>query len=697
MEKYSCGNVSATFHFAVSYSVAGEGRKTAVDYGTASLDIEREKMSFENGDFVTRLRITNTSGKALKLLSAYPILTDDLQIGDFSSSDWKVLNGSRQLDDVPASCVLGKRDYAFCQAVNRLSAEGMPIRDYTQGDAVLYGDGLTVIKAGKTFVCLEIITNDIQLTDISISSDCKGALKAIRLGGEFGSLIDDGETVYTDWVRVVVGGNFARLVDDYALRKNEMSCNVKSCENAGIYKITDIISPEQLSERLAFLRSLRAPFEYVEISGKWYSKVGDWEDASGVNISHLASLINKSGYRAGVHTMPFLVDKDSELFAFENKWLLRHGDGSYCTYEANGKMYGILDVSNSECLEWISMLYSRLSVQGYYLHHVDHTMSFVLQKDVVLSNPNVTISQAYKNAIKTIKEAIGEEGYLYASNAFAPMLCAIADAVQVCSDIDVLQKAESANVYAKLVNQCAHRAYSTLWWNNACGFEFSPDFSPKYSLAEKKFLLACEYITGSPLNAGDLTTNDHLKTLRVLYPKMELKIYPRDVFGDSTYVSVVDVEVCDSYHTVCFFNNSFTEVDLSFKLDSSLCGGYVDHASEYTVSSYFGRMHVYDCKYDNVIKLGTIPPNSCEIVKIVKNDVPSILLSDMHFSMGGEVKVSLKNSIVTVAGKNLFNCRGNYVISLPKDMRCLDGKREFSVTLNGAGEFSYEKPVKKVD
>ena len=395
--------------------------------------------------------------------------------------------------------------------------------------------------------------------------------------------------------------------------------------------------------------------------------------------------------------MPFLVDKSSELFTSDNKWLLRHGDGSYCTYEVDGRLYAVLDVSNPACVEWISMLYSRLSALGYYLHHVDHTMSFVLQKDVVLADSKITVAQAYKNAMKAIKNAIGEEGYLHASNAFTPMLCGIGDSVQVCSDISTLQKNENSNICSKLVNQCAFRAYNSLWWKNTCGFEISPEFSQKYSLAEKKFLLACEYIAGSDVNVSNLNANEQLKTLRVLYPKVDLKVYPRDVFCENTYLSIVDVEVCDSHHTVCFFNNSFTEVDLTFRLDSSLCGGYVDHSSEYVVSTYFSRMHVYDCKYDNIIRLGTISPNSCEIVKIAKCDIPVVLFSDMHFSMGGELNISLDRDTVRVSGKNPFNCRGNYVVALPKNMKCSDGKREFSVFVNGAGEFSYEKTIKNVD
>lgn len=697
MERYSCGNVNATFHFAVSYCVVGETKKTAVDYGTASLDIERERICIEAGDFLTRLRIANTSGTMLKLMAAYPILTDDLSIGGIPSWDWRVYNGSRQLNDVPATCILGEKDHSFAQASDRLHDEGMPRRDFTSGDKVLYGDGITIIKAGKTYVSLEIITNENQLTDISISTDCKGDVKAIRLGGEFNCLMDTDEVIYTDWVRVSVGGNFIRLIDDYAMQRRAM-CEIESCrKDSAVYRIDGDISADAVSERLAFLRSLRAPFDYVEIGKKWYSKIGDWEAAPGINKSHLAGLINKNGYKAGIWTSPFLADKDSELVETEKSWLLRHADGSLCTYEADGKVFAVLDVSSPDCLEWLSMLYKSLSASGFYMHHIDHTMAFAIQKDVILRDPKLNIAKAYRNAMQVIKRAIGDEGYMHVTNGFMPMLCGVADSVQICSDIDKMQNSGSCNIIPKLVNQCALRSYTASWWNNVCGFDIDSEFAAKYSPAEKKCLLTCQYISGSPAVVSDITTNEQLKALRCVYPPVAVKSYVRDAFCDSAYISAVDVEVNDSYHTVCFFNNSFADAELSFRLDSNTCGGYVDHASQYNISTYFGRARVYDCTYDDIIKLGTIPANSCEIVKIAKSDRPQIMLSDMHFSMGGELEIDLDGSCVRAKGRNLFNCRGNYVVALPKDMQCVDGKREFSFTVNGEGDFVYEKQIRKVN
>jgi len=692
MEKFESGLVTATVHYAVSYCVVGETKKTALDFPTASLDIERENICLDKDKYITRLRLTNISGSMLKLMNAYPIITDDLKIGDTQSSSWSVFCGSRQLNDVPATCAMGFRDFSFKQCVNRLSDEGLLPRDYSEGDAVLYGDGIGIIKAMKTFVSLEVLTNDIQLTDISVSLYSNGELKALRVGGEFNCLLNDGDTVYTDWVSMGTSGNFTRLLEEYAVNRKEMN-GVKTPripEGVYVLKQSDF---QSASEKISFLKGVKAPFDYIEISEGWQNSIGDWENCDSVGVRNLATQINKSGYRAGLWTSPFLVEKNSKLYESKKHWILRHADGSVCTYDMDGVTYAILDVSSEEVLDWLSMTYCRLSANGVYMHHIAHTGAFVVQKDIVLTDPKKTMVSAYKKAFKVISDAIGDEGRTFVTDGFMPALCGLADTVQICSEKKIFDAFGDGNSLPKIINQTAFRAHMSFWWNNCSGETIS--FGKSMDDSDIKYYLVSSYISGSGIVVSDIDNNDELKVLKTIYPPVKTVTYPRDAFGDETYISVVDVEVNDSYHTLCFFNHSFTHKQLSFRLDSKTCGGYVDHASRYNISSYFGRTRVYDCKYDEIISLGNISPNSCEIVKIAKSDKPQVALSNMHFSMGGELNVFMTEDTVRVVGENPFNCKGNYVVALPEEYVCHDGRREFSFTVNGAGAFTYEKPFRK--
>ena len=694
MEKFVNGSCSTTIHCALSYCVLGESKKTTIDYGTSSVEMEREKICLDNSHYLTRLKITNISGTLVKLLAGYPIITDDFSVGDKPSSQWEIFNGTRQLNDVPATCVLGEKDSSFAECVNRLSEEGAVQKDYRIGDTTLSGDMICVIKSGKQYVSLEVLTGDHTLNDISISSDCNGTVKAIRIGGEFNCLMEDGDVVYTDWVRISTGGNFMRLIEDYAeTRKAMSSVNLSSDIKPSVYQIKEDFSHDSISEKLAFLKGLKAPFAYVELGNGWQNTFGDWESAEGINITTLAYQINKSGYKAGLWTAPFLVDKNSEFLETNKKWILRHADGSACTYELWGNEYFILDVSSEECLEHIEMMYQRLSATGFYMHNVDYTCAFAIQKDVVLLDPTVTVVQAYTKAMKTIKSSIGDSGYLYVSNGFLSPLTGIADTTQITSSVNVMSNRSKNNIIPRLINQASMRGFMSKWWHNTTSPIIDKEFTSKFSQSELRMFMVLEYLTGGMPHVIDISTADELKLLKCLMPAVQLSSNPRMAFDEGAFIKVVDVEVNKDYHTICFFNHSFSDVDLTFRLDNMSCGGYVDRSSDYNVSSYFGRIKQKHCGYNDIINMGKLSANSCEIVKIAKTDKPQVLFSDMHFSMGGEVEISTNGKTVSVKGNNPFNCKANYVVSLKKGDVLSDGREEFSFSVNGAGPFSYEKTI----
>jgi len=696
MEKFVSGALSVTVHSCVTYCVVGKNKATALDDGNEDIAICRENLRLSSDSYITRLKITNKSGTMMKLISAYPFISDDMKMGDIPSSDWMVLNGTRQLNDIPCVCTLGIRDEAFYKAVNRLSEEGIMLKNCENGDAVISGDLITVIKAGKSYAAIEILAEENQLTDISLSIDCNGALKAVRAGGDYNCLLEDGDIKMTDWVRISEGGNYLRLIDDYTVHNEGVYAeSIHSRERALVYSVTEDMTFENLCDKLSLASHMKTPFDYFVIGNGWQKAFGDWEgnDNFSDNMRRESERIENFGFKAGIWTAPFVIDKNSQTFDEEKDMLLHHADGSVCFAKIDGKEYAVLDISSPQALEWLDMMYQRISAFGYYFHDVDYTNVFILQKDVVLSNPTITVTEAYLNALRTIKKAIGDSGYLHISNGFNSPLAGVADSVQICSNADWSENVNRKEKLPNLVNQISHRTFMNKWWYNSCGKFLNSNIS-KINFAEFKTLLACEYMCSGTTVVSDLSTNDELTSLKHIYPKIKTEMCCRDIFSGDVYVSAVDVEVNGDYHTVCFMNWSDEEVDLIFRLDNKTCGGYVDHASKYDVSSYFGRARVRHAKYDDIIKLGKIAPGSSEVVKIIKSDKPHIMLSDMHLSMGGEVKVVCDGAKVRISGENYFNCKGNYLVALPEKMVCLDGKDEFSFTVNGQGQFVYEKEIK---
>ena len=696
MDKFVSGALSVSVHSCVTYSVVGKNKSTALDEGNMDINIERENIRLSANSYITRLKITNNSGTMMKLISAYPFISDDMKIGDIPSSKWMILNGTRQLNDVPAVCTLGVRDEAFYKAVDRLSEEGIMLKNCKDGDAVVSGDFITIIKAGKTYASIEILAEENQLTDISLSIDVNGDLKAVRAGGDYNCLLEPGDIKMTDWVRISESGNYLHLLDNYTMHSQGVHAeNIHLLDKSLVYSLDNKVNFENLCDKLSLVSHLKVPFDYFVIGNGWQKAFGDWEgnEKFSSNMRREAEKISAFGFKAGVWTAPFLIGKDSEMFLEEKKLLLHHADGSVCMAKIGETEYAVLDVSSPEALDWLDMLYQRISAFGYYFHDIDYTNVFIFQKDVVLANPTVSVTEAYLNALKTIKNAIGENGYLHVSNGFVNPLVGIADSAKVCSDVLWNGRSNRNEKLPSLVNQLSYRGFMNKWWHNSCGKLLNGDIS-KINSAELKTVLVCEYMCGGTTVVSDFSSNDELLYLKYFYPKIKTELYCRDVFSGDAYITAVDVEINDSYHTLCFMNWSDDEIDLIFRLDSKTCGGYVDHASDYDVSSFFGRGKVRHAKYDDIIKLGKIAPGSSEIVKIIKSDKPHIMLSDMHLSMGAETEIVFDGAKVRVSGENFFNCKGNYLVALPKGMVCLDGKDEFSFTVNGQGKFTYEKEIK---
>lgn len=696
MEKFVSGNFSASVHSEVTYCVVGENKKTLYDGGNLDIGIERENIKLDTEHYVTRLKITNNSGTVMKLISAYPFISDDFKIEGYESPLWQIFNGTRQTDDIPAVCCVGKRDDAFKKAVDRLSDEGIMLRNCTDGDAVLAGDGITIIKGGSTYVSLEMLSAANQLSDISLSVDKNGGFKAIRAGGEFNCLLEPGDIKITDWIRISVSGNFLRLFEEYSSHREAIIQRDTTHDKALVYTLGGEELKTNFKVRLNSLAKLGMPFDYLEIGRGWQNKIGDWEPAEGFspNMREEARIISEFGFKPGIWTAPFIAERDSDLYCENKKMFLHHADGSVCTTEIRGTEYAVLDVSSPESLDWLEMLYQRLCAFGYYYHDVDFTNVYVNQKDVVPANPTITVTEAYHEAIRTIKDAIGEQGYLYVQNGFFDCLAGNADAVCTVSRLAVNAKDGKGVSLTDAVNQVSERSYMNNRWHGSCGAFFSEGVFSKFTNAELKTALACQYICSGTSIAENLSAYDEMKLIKYFYPFVSSAVYTRNIFSVYPSVDVVDVEVENSWHTLCFFNHGSDETDLVFRLDNKTCGGYVDHSYTYDVSSYFGRVKCRHAKYDDIIKLGKIAPGAAEVVKIIKDTKPHVLLSDMHLSLGGEVMLECENDTVRVRGNNPFNCKGNYLVALPHTMLCEDGKSEFSFTVNGRGDFAYEKKIK---
>ena len=177
------------------------------------------------------------------------------------------------------------------------------------------------------------------------------------------------------------------------------------------------------------------PFDVFQLDDGWQITHGDWEPTKKFpsGMKALANKIKATGKTAGLWLAPFMVTKLSSIYRNHPDWLLRDEYGRPVpvglTWE--GVPYA-LDVSHPEVLEWLSQLIRKIRAWGYDYLKVDFLYAGALPGKRYKNVPRET---AYRNAMKVIREAAGEEAYILACGAPIIPTIGLCDGIRVGPDV----------------------------------------------------------------------------------------------------------------------------------------------------------------------------------------------------------------------------------------------------------------------
>ena len=177
------------------------------------------------------------------------------------------------------------------------------------------------------------------------------------------------------------------------------------------------------------------PFDVFQLDDGWQITHGDWEPTKKFpsGMKTLADRIKATGKTAGLWLAPFMVTKLSSIYRNHPDWLLRDEYGRPVpvglTWE--GVPYA-LDVSHPEVLEWLSQLIRKIRAWGYDYLKVDFLYAGALPGKRYKNVPRET---AYRNAMKVIREAAGEETYILACGAPIIPTIGLCDGIRVGPDV----------------------------------------------------------------------------------------------------------------------------------------------------------------------------------------------------------------------------------------------------------------------
>lgn len=702
MEHFSFGDTKIEYGLQVTYDC--EGQAFSADETDKNIKIERQTEQIAPYLIKTRLKITNLSREQIFLKEAIPVLSEKIVLKK-PSYEWQMLIHGRHKNDLPSTCSANLRDERFRDAVNRLSEEGSLITDKIGESVTFYSDLLTIIKGEDSSAAFMVLSSGSQLTSCDVTVDKDGVFKELSFGGEFNCFVKSGDTRYTQWFAIDLRNDWQKVTNDFAIERSKE--RIKRHSAPSVYCTWSYYGREITSEDVDInvkkIEENPLPFSCFQIDAGWEICYGSWNaNEKFPDIEKTAQNIRSTGMMAGIWTCPFIADKESQVISEHPEWILYHNDGTPCEFYAGKKQNYVLDLSNPGVLDWLKELYTKLVLWGYNYHKLDFTRSFPTQRDVKKFNPFMTNVEAYVEAMRVIRGALGDDSYLEVCGGLYDPLIGIADAQRTGSDVRSMWLDPSTGNprIPMTIKQNVFRYFMNDWWDNDPDSlmvrrnenSVKPVFLDLGLLndEEAKIFTLNQYAGGGLVcstEALDSIDEDRMMMLRHVMPVADTKVLPVNIFAADRYLKYVDVTVNNKWHTLCVFNWSDENMPVEVLLDENICNGFVSKNKTYCVSEFFSGKVIKNAAYGDCINFAEIKPHSAAVIKIAERNEPHIVRSNMHFSMGGEIeKLDICNDVLNIEFEHRYNYPLSYTVLLPDGYLFEDGNDSIDISAYKAGK-----------
>jgi alpha-galactosidase len=176
------------------------------------------------------------------------------------------------------------------------------------------------------------------------------------------------------------------------------------------------------------------PFDVFQIDDGWQVGIGNWEPNAKFSsgMDGLATRIRETGRKAGLWLAPLLVVPSSSVYRDHCDWLLHDKNGILVSAGFNwGQPLFALDTTHPGVLDWLAALMNKVRRWGYDYAKLDFLYAGALPGKRYVDMPRET---AYRNGLKTIREALGDA---YMLTCGAPILPSIGlcDGIRVGPDV----------------------------------------------------------------------------------------------------------------------------------------------------------------------------------------------------------------------------------------------------------------------
>ena len=427
------------------------------------------------------------------------------------------------------------------------------------------------------------------------------------------------------------------------------------------YRFYHKINEKLLLENVEALARLRAelPIELVELDDGYQPAWGDWTFTNRKfpgGLEHLAGQIAAKGFIPGLWLAPLAVQDKSRLAREHPDWLVRDRSGKPA---GAGFFYFMnihaLDTSHPAVLDHLAQLMDTLVHRwGYRMLKLDFLNAGALPG--VRYNPKLTRAECLRQALQTIRQAVGNDTYLLASGCpFGPAI-SLVDAMRISPDTaprwepyfhwlpwagPFLKRNPSMPSLRNSLRQGLN--LSTLhqrWWWNDPDCLLVRDRSTRLTKAEVQSSVTLVGLSGGLLVSSDDVQQlnpERLRWISLLTPNMALRGLPVDWLENempSLYQAKLDQAggSGQSWQLVALFNWKEHEVTCRLQLDRL---GYAPGKT----------LHVFDFwsrKYYRVtgpeLVFPEVPAHGCKLLRVCEAMAcPQLVGDTLHISQGVEI------------------------------------------------------------
>ncbi len=225
---------------------------------------------------------------------------------------------------------------------------------------------------------------------------------------------------------------------------------------------------KDILENLELSKKMNMPYEVFQIDDGYEKDIGDWFSTKEgfPGVKEMAKIIEGYGYTPGIWTAPLSISETSQIYKENKGWLVKENDTPKKAYYNWERDIYALDITVPEAKNWLYNLFSKLKEAGFNYFKIDFLFAGALPG---MRKENITPIQAYRDALSTIRRAVGDSFILGCGAPLLPSL-GIVDGMRIGPDTAPFwkkdEKKSDINAYWALKNSITRWFMHKKWWMN---------------------------------------------------------------------------------------------------------------------------------------------------------------------------------------------------------------------------------------